>query len=126
MLISLPSLPLRLVNGANVREHWGARKRRAEHQRGLLRCVTRAHMLEAGALPAMLRYVRITRVGLGRLDYDGLVISAKHVLDGIADAVGINDRDLTVTYRQQRGSPYAVLVDISDGPLPNEKDLTRQ
>lgn len=64
--------------------------------------------------PGLLRHVHITRLGRGQLDVDNLAISAKHVLDGIADAVGINDRDLQVTYAQERCGVYAVRLELSE------------
>jgi hypothetical protein len=35
----------------------------------------------------------LTRISAGRLDDDGLVSSLKQVADGLAHAIGVNDRD---------------------------------
>jgi len=60
--------------------------------------------------------VRLTRVGPRRLDSDNLAAALKHVRDGVADALGVDDGDprLEWIYDQQRCRPgeYAVLVDI--------------
>jgi hypothetical protein len=58
-----------------------------------------------------------TRVAPGNgLDSDNLPVSMKHVRDGIADAMGVDDRDERVTweYAQERGKPgeYKVKVDV--------------
>jgi hypothetical protein len=42
--------------------------------------------------------VLITRIGPRRLDDDGATTSGKPIQDGIADALGINDRDPRVTW----------------------------
>ena len=42
--------------------------------------------------------VTITRIAPGKLDDDNLTGSAKHVRDGIADALGIDDGDPRITW----------------------------
>lgn len=50
--------------------------------------------------------VTITRISPGTLDSDAVPASAKHIRDGVADALGINDNDPRVTweYRQEKGA----------------------
>lgn len=44
--------------------------------------------------------VLITRISPGRFDRDdGVNISCKHVRDGVADAIGVDDDDARVTWR---------------------------
>jgi hypothetical protein len=63
--------------------------------------------------------VTFTRIAFGRgLDpHDNLPASMKHVLDGVADALGIDDRDPRVTWRfAQTNGPrkqYWVRIDIT-------------
>ena len=60
--------------------------------------------------------VTMTRIAPRELDSDNLAISFKHVRDGIADWLGVNDNDKRVTwkYAQERGAPkhYAARVEI--------------
>jgi hypothetical protein len=90
----LVRLPMRLVNGLNAREHWGARKRRAASQRGPVALSMRPHLL---TLPAPWA-IQITRIGPRRMDSDGLAAACKHVRDGVADALGIDDGDERATW----------------------------
>ena len=106
-------LPLKLVSGMNVREHWGARKRRAEEHRGVTKL-----RLQAAVKPyaTMCAVITITRIAPRPLDSDNLAASAKHVRDGIADAYGLDDRNprLAWNYAQERGRPkyYGVRIRI--------------
>lgn len=93
-------VPVRLVNGANAREHWAERARRAKWER---KAATTALITQsirwigylAGAESVT---ITITRRGGRRMDDDGLTISAKHVRDGIADWLGIDDGDKRLTW----------------------------
>ena len=105
-------LPIKLVSEANVREHWSKKAKRAKEQRGLARMLTRGINL-TWMFPY---HVIITRYGPGsrKLDFDNLANSAKHVIDGIADALGVDDGDTTkITWevKQERG-PYKVRIEI--------------
>lgn len=101
-------IPVRLVNGANVREHWGVRAARASKQRKAA-CLTMYRTMPAPNMFAELKaggadwravcfVITITRRGGRRMDDDGLTISAKHVRDGIADWLGIDDGDKRLTW----------------------------
>lgn len=68
-----------------------------------------------GGLPV----VRITRVAPSNgLDFDGLAAACKAVVDGIADWLGVDDRDPRVKweYDQRRGKTYAVEIEIRRQP----------
>lgn len=111
------TIPIRLVNGANAREHHHARGRRAKEQRGLGRLFAQSHGVPRLAKSSAGLRVLITRVGPRPLDSDNLAISAKHVRDGIADAAGVDDGSAwwTWEYGQRRprlGETYAVDVEI--------------
>jgi hypothetical protein len=113
------TLPIRTVSEANMREHWAKKSRRAKDQRGTARTILgqpqfaalRRHAKNAGRFE-----ITITRIGAKYLDPDNLANSSKHVQDGIADAIGIDDGSprLTWFYAQVKGRPkeYAVRVEI--------------
>ena len=90
-------IPVRLVNGANAREHWAVKANRAKVQR---LAAKRAMFLVArlGIHKCDPITITITRRGGRRMDDDGLTISAKHVRDGIADWLGIDDGDKRLTW----------------------------
>ena len=61
--------------------------------------------------------IRITRISPGHLDHDdGVNISAKHVRDGVADALGLDDRDGRISWRYAQRSckdgEQAALVEV--------------
>lgn len=95
--------PIRLASLVNEGGHWRARARRAKKQRWQARL---ALQLFGKPLPQPLD-IEITRIAPRRLDTDNLAISAKHVRDGIADWLGIDDGHplLLWTYSQERGAP---------------------
>jgi hypothetical protein len=53
------------------------------------------------------------------MDRDNNIASMKHVIDGIADRLGVKDNDPRITwdYAQDtgRGKPYAVRIEIFPG-----------
>lgn len=112
---------MRLVNETNAREHWAVRKKRAAWQRGRAKVETIAVLRRnanvwTGLPDAARAEITIARIGPARLDDDNLAASGKHVRDGIADALGIDDGSprLRWTYEQRsegRGV-YAALVTI--------------
>lgn len=106
--------PIRVVSEANAHEHWRARQKRAKQQRGLLPVLLRAKLSPPPAAPLV---VELTRIAPRDLDSDNLAGSFKHVRDGIADWLGINDRSPLVTwsYAQERGpaKSYSIRVEIA-------------
>ena len=113
------TIPLRLCSLANQREHWTVRMRRARAQRAAAyhaTALTLPHEPTRGLKPPLT--IAITRVGKRELDSDNLAISAKHVRDGIADALGIDDGSelLAWCYAQEIGRDYAVRIEIEEKP----------
>lgn len=113
-------VPVRLVSLLNAREHHMAKARRAKKQREAARMCALSCTLFGDIAPAIagghpLR-VTITRIAPRQLDDDNLAGSAKHVRDGIADALGIDDRDMRVQwmYGQMAGGVgrYSCMVRI--------------
>lgn len=103
--------PLKTVSTLNRREHWANRARRAKSERMAMFMVT-----PPGITPPC--RVTLTRIAPRALDDDNLAASFKSVRDGIADRLGINDRDPRVVwaYKQERGEPkeYKVRAEIEE------------
>jgi len=103
---------IKLVNGANAREHWGTRKKRAKEQREAAHYTL---LSEFGKVPPSLPLrVTITRLSKGKMDDDGLTISAKHIRDGIADWVGVDDGSSGYTWvvEQEISKSWGVRIRI--------------
>lgn len=105
------TIPVRLVSEANAHEHWRVRQKRAKEQRGLAVMMATGPVLSAdasGHVGAGERLVvTLTRVAPYPLDTDNAVGAAKHIRDGIADALGINDRSPLVEWRYGQRKPKA-------------------
>jgi hypothetical protein len=111
------TIPVHTVSEANraSHEHWRKRQRRAKEQRTFTRQGVWAYAVPtAWPLPCTIKLTRIAPSN--GLDSDNLPVSMKHVRDGIADAMGIDDRDPRVTWEcaQKRGErgQYAVKVEV--------------
>jgi hypothetical protein len=99
-------VPVRLVSLLNTREHWAQRAKRASMQRGLARNYA-VQKLKASPLWDQVANgcaltVTIIRIAPRELDDDNLAGSAKHVRDGIADALGIDDGDKRIQWRYEQ------------------------
>jgi len=94
-------VPVRLVSLLNAREHHMARARRAKTQRTAAHTIARDHVSELIETTLSLT-VTITRIAPRELDDDNLAGSAKHVRDGIADALGIDDGDKRIQWRYEQ------------------------
>lgn len=95
-------VPVHAQSTANLREHHMARYRRMKIHRETAHWALKAHR---PVLPAV---VTITRVGRRLLDaHDNLRMSAKGVVDGIADWFGVPDDDPRIEWRydQRIGEP---------------------
>ena len=104
---------MKLVSPNRGYEHWAARTKRAKDQR-----YTMLHHLANALLGRDVRppfIITITRIGPRTFDGDNLQAAAKHVRDGIADALGIDDKErkgaVEWIYSQKKGdSGVAVKV----------------
>lgn len=103
-------LPIRAHSTLNAREHWAVRSRRAKSHRE-----TAHWALKSNAAPALPCVVTLTRVAPRDLDTDNLAASMKNVRDGVADWLGVDDRDARVTWRceQRRGKPHEYAVEVN-------------
>ena len=118
-------LAIRVVSELNAHTHWRRRQKRAAEQRAAARLAL-TQRLAGKPRPKLPLVVLLTRIAPRELDDDNAVGAQKHVRDGIADALGINDRDKRVLwlYRQTKGAPkqYGVRVEIRDDvPLELER-----
>jgi len=104
--------PIRTVSEANRRDHWSVKAERAKGQRGPVALLCRSKW---GAPPRPPLTVTLTRLSPGTLDDDNLRGALKAVRDGVADYLGINDRDPRVEweYEQQRHKAFGVRIEMS-------------
>ena len=124
-------LPLHLVSEANARDSRFVKARRVAEQRWLVRQFVRTRLYDACSKGARLEddladleedvaagrlssgwqidrwSVLMTRIAPRALDSDNLVSSMKAVRDGIADALGHDDRDARIAWEcaQRRPTP---------------------
>ncbi len=112
-------LPLRLSTLGNAKGHWRQKAAVAKAHRSTAALVLRASRVTPPA-PGRRLLVTITRIAPAALDSDNLVGSAKHVRDGVADWLGIDDRSPLVTWvvEQEKGAPrtYGARVVIREAP----------
>ena len=113
------TIPIKTVSEANAHTHWRIRAKRAKEQRGLAALLCRA---EIGTPPAVPLTITITRLAPGTLDSDNLAGSQKHVRDGIADWLGVDDRSPLIDWRyaQEKAARgvYFVRIEIEPGRRP--------
>lgn len=113
----LVTLPIRTVSEANRagRVHWAIKARRAKAQRTAAGLLCRVQFGDVrGRLAGVPWTVTLTRIAPRALDSDNLASALKSVRDGVADALGIDDRDPRVAwaYAQRRGEPRVQAVEV--------------
>lgn len=106
-------IPLRTVSESNAHEHWRKRQKRAKDQRGTTWLVCQSK-LKKPSLPCT---VTLTRIAPRQLDPSNLVGALKHVQDGVADWIGVDDKHdhiVKYEYAQERGKPneYAIRIEV--------------
>jgi hypothetical protein len=108
------TIPIHTVSEANAHTHWRARYKRAREQRDTVQIVLRA----TAAPPGLPCAVTMTRIAPRALDDDNLVGALKHVRDGVADWLCINDRDSRVSWTcaQRRGAARQYAVEVAIVP----------
>ncbi len=110
------TLNCRLKCLTNLREHHMAKARRAKAQRGDAKTAALAELGTVNRDRSWL--IVITRYGKRKLDEpDNLWTSAKHIKDGVADALGMDDKDPRIRWniRQETPLPYGVRVEMIGG-----------
>ena len=107
-------LPIKTVSLLNQREHFRATaQRKAMHRR----TTTLALMATKAPAPELPATVTLTRISWGTLDkHDNLPSAFKHIVDGVAAWIGIDDADPRVTwkYAQQKckRGQFGVILEI--------------
>lgn len=110
-------LPLRIVSVANESEGWRRKATRTKKHRKHAWLA----MLQKPK-PKLPCIVKLIRIAPRELDGDNLQSAFKAVRDGIADRLGMDDRDPRVVwiYAQERGKPkeYSARIQIDSMPKP--------
>ena len=101
------TLPIRVVNTANVREHWGERNKRNQAHKDIVMQTIR------GFTPPPPAVVRLVRIGPREMDSDGYTIALKAVRDAVAECFCLDDGSplLQFEYAQERGE-FGVRVEV--------------
>jgi len=110
------NLPARLRNTSNARDGWRATAKRAKTVRALARRLALSALLTASDELKFPLIVRLVYIGPRQLDDDGVASAVKSLRDGVADALGVDDRDPRVVWvpDQERGEvrEYGAGVEI--------------
>lgn len=107
----LLQLPIRVVSGDNARIHWGQRSRQTKQKRQGIGLLLNGHGLR---LPVLARMVRLAP---RKLDgHDGLRSAMKVVADAVADAFGVRDDNVWISfdYDQKPSKAYGITIMISE------------
>lgn len=106
-------IPIKTVSETNQREHHMARHRRRRQQRQTVAMVMIGQLRASGIKAPCAVHLTRCAPSVG-LDGDNLVSSLKAVRDGVADALGVDDGDASVTwhYEQRRSKPREWCVEI--------------
>ena len=111
--IHIPGLCI--VSESNAHEHWRKRQKRAKEQRGTVKLVMQANAKK----PSIPCTIRLVRIAPRKLDQGNIGAALKHVQDGCADWIGIDDRrDDLVKYeylQEQVSKTYGVRIEIVEG-----------
>lgn len=122
-------IPVRVVTLENERKHWKAKASQAASQRkqaidALWWAYNSSWCSDAPEgwliVPAVEGVVTtLTRFGVGRLDPGNLEGCFKHLQDGIAEWLGVNDggEDAGWVYKQEKSDRYGVRVRIAPGKV---------
>jgi hypothetical protein len=113
-------VPLHTESESNMHEFWRERQERAKDQNGTLALVL---PLKLGRPVSRLAHVTVTRCAKMPLDQQNLDGACKHVVDGIARWLGVDDRDPRVAWgphRQQPAKQSSVRIRVESWPTPGE------
>jgi hypothetical protein len=117
MTIQACFVPVKTVSEANSHEHWRKRQRRAKAQRAAAALCASYLQRPSGQL-----VVSMCRYGKRKLDSDNLHGSLKHVRDGIADWLGVDDGDESLVrwecYQKSPCKELGVMVVVEQRVMP--------
>jgi hypothetical protein len=112
-------LAIRTESEANLRENWHVKAKRVRMQRQITRVMVGQELIQAQETwrENAVHVITLTRIAPRPLDDDNLPRSFKAIRDGVADALGRDDRvgsGLEWKYAQEKGPPkrYAVRIEI--------------
>jgi hypothetical protein len=112
-------LPIRVNAETNARTCWRKRARTSREQRQVAKMATSSNMWSAWVISeeGFDVCVRFTRHGKRTLDDDNLPTAFKHIRDGVADAIGIDDGSARYTweYAQVKSKEYKIEIEIEIG-----------
>lgn len=113
-------MPLRTSSRANAHVHWRevAKSAKAHRQAAQLVLSGKKTHLRKSLLAEGTLVVRVVRIAPQDLDgHDNLGMALKAVIDGVADVLGINDRDPRVSFvpDEERGA-WGVRIEFYEGP----------
>lgn len=116
MLASL-TVPIRTVSEANLAssEHWRYRWKRGKAQKTAVEWAMLVMVQQFKLELAPPYHIHLTRLAPGKLDSDNLTGSAKHVRDGIARFLAVDDGDekmVVWSYSQERAKDYGLRIEI--------------
>lgn len=97
--VATVEFPLRLTSRANTHAHW--RQLAEKHAGQRLLAYTHARRFVARLKPKLSHglVVRVVRISPQRIDlHDNLGAACKSVIDGVAQAFGVDDRDQRIVY----------------------------
>ena len=108
-------LPIKTVNPLNRREHWSKRAKRAREHRNMAMLYTRLLAPPIWRKGEKMPTILLTRLAPRRMDlHDGVPAACKPVVDGIADALGIDDQHLRIQYAYEKSKTCGVRVEVLD------------
>lgn len=107
--------PIHTFSEANQHQHWSQRYRQSGDQRPVVAMVMHAHANAGGIRVQPPCTVQLTRLAPTSLDSgDNEAMALKHVRDGVADWLRVDDRDSRVTwvYGQEHAKHYGVRIEV--------------
>ena len=116
------TLPLRLVNALNRREHWATKAKRSAAHRHAVTMQLKAGRIRPPPLPLV---VTMTRVAPRAFDDDALPGSFKAVRDAVAAFYGVDDGPketrLRWRYAYRRGEPKQYAIEVGLAPWRSDR-----
>ena len=97
----------------NGSAHWGLKAREAKKLRQMAAWATKAAKPSFSDGPFALHITCFPKAKGPAPDRDNIIAAAKHAIDGIADALGVNDRHFaapTVTISDERTGQFTITV----------------
>ena len=109
-------LPIRVNTTSNTGGHWYNKSPRAKKERGLAKAAVQnalwKDMLDPMPSKIVVTFTRFAPRTLDVADNDSSAF--KHVKDGVADAIGIDDRSKIYKwkYEQEKSKDYSICIEI--------------